>query len=306
VLALPAGRALAGSLPGTPGRDPQLEADLVPVEQAPFEVDRLPFPNLPAQPPVTSVDQSAARAACAKSGKRLCTELEWERACDSTETFLTALTEWTDSASDTGRVVVRGSGTEPGARCSTRLIVDASSSSEQRGFRCCGGQAQAATYPAPALDAPPVSALELTAEQARNALAALTDHPEVATLAKQFALFEDADVNAALRRGKRSRESITAITILSSSVAWSPTEGEELHVLTGRAGEHAVLVALYPRADGSYTHAASLLLHEPEVSFALGYRETARNELSWTTCYGCPTEGGAIRYAEGRVAIDFR
>lgn len=46
-----------------------------------FYIDRFAYPNEEGAIPVTSVTQKQAVALCAERGKRLCTELEWERAC---------------------------------------------------------------------------------------------------------------------------------------------------------------------------------------------------------------------------------
>lgn|GEM_PF-231586 len=77
-----AGPMRAGSRPGSAGRAPQLEADLLPVSLPGFIIDRLPYPNDPLLPPRTAVSRDEAAALCSAEGKRLCSELEWERACE--------------------------------------------------------------------------------------------------------------------------------------------------------------------------------------------------------------------------------
>jgi hypothetical protein len=78
---IPGGTFLAGSVPGSEGRLPQWEPALYEVELGPFQIDRLPFPNDPKAAPLVSVTQAEAERYCAERGARLCTELEWERAC---------------------------------------------------------------------------------------------------------------------------------------------------------------------------------------------------------------------------------
>ena len=78
---IPAGVFVAGSTPGDRGRDPVLEPALLDVRLDAFEIDRLPYPNDPTQPPLTGVTRERARALCAQRQGRLCNELEWERAC---------------------------------------------------------------------------------------------------------------------------------------------------------------------------------------------------------------------------------
>ena len=77
----PAGRFFAGSIPGDEGRDPTLEPVAATYDLPAFSVDALPYPNKPGEPPKTGVTQAEATRLCAERGARLCTELEWERAC---------------------------------------------------------------------------------------------------------------------------------------------------------------------------------------------------------------------------------
>ncbi|RYE86084.1 MAG: hypothetical protein EOO75_16175, partial [Myxococcales bacterium] len=46
-----------------------------------FFIDELPYPNEPGAIPRTGLSQPEAQELCEQQGKRLCTELEWERAC---------------------------------------------------------------------------------------------------------------------------------------------------------------------------------------------------------------------------------
>jgi formylglycine-generating enzyme len=46
-----------------------------------FTIDVLPYPNDPTKPVRVDVSRDEAAALCVEAGKRLCTELEWERAC---------------------------------------------------------------------------------------------------------------------------------------------------------------------------------------------------------------------------------
>ena len=78
---IPGGTFLVGSVPGSEGRQPQWEPARYEVELGPFQIDRLPFPNDPKATPLVRVTQAEAERYCAERGARLCTELEWERAC---------------------------------------------------------------------------------------------------------------------------------------------------------------------------------------------------------------------------------
>jgi hypothetical protein len=92
-------------------------------------------------------------------------------------------------------------------------------------------------------------------------------------------------------------------------IAWTPASGDELVIVAGRSGAQALLAVLYPLGDGSYAHAASAVLREPDATIAIATSTAAPSlrELLWTSCYGCPNEGGTIRYGDDRrVVIEFR
>lgn len=84
-ISIPAGKLTAGSTPGDKGRDPTLEPALLEVELGGYSVDRYLYPNDPAKPPLTGVTRARAAELCQQAGGRLCTELEWERACKGPE-----------------------------------------------------------------------------------------------------------------------------------------------------------------------------------------------------------------------------
>lgn len=70
---------------GTPeNRVPRIADAEMPGEQVVmkgFFIDELPYPNEPGAIPRTRATWQEASASCEETGKRLCTELEWERAC---------------------------------------------------------------------------------------------------------------------------------------------------------------------------------------------------------------------------------
>jgi hypothetical protein len=149
----------------------------------------------------------------------------------------------------------------------------------------------------------PVQPLAVEPSVARTALAAV---PPLARLAPAFEFFTNADVDAALRRGGRSRDGITLWTFLPSSFTWSPSPTRQFWVLSGRSGSQALVVVL-ERRDGGYVHAASTIVTEPETTIAIGHSAQYPTQLVFTTCYGCPGEGGAIVLREdGRVVFTYR
>lgn len=154
-----------------------------------FTMDVYPYPNDPLQPSKVDVTRDEAEGLCKAQGKRLCTELEWERACKGPNgtTFeygnaydaaackpesvpgkrpkcasgfgvkdLHGLPfEWTSSAWGRGTSgdlgTVRGGGTVTvlQARCANGQGRPIGSHTKDLGFRCCGG-----TPNSPAVDLP--------------------------------------------------------------------------------------------------------------------------------------------------------
>ncbi len=71
-----------------PQRTPRVADEEMPgslVEMTGFYIDLLPWPNEPNAIPTSNVSRDEAEQLCATKGKRLCTELEWERACKGPE-----------------------------------------------------------------------------------------------------------------------------------------------------------------------------------------------------------------------------
>lgn len=81
MIRIPAGTFERGSAPEDTLRDQYAENDDIPTPMNEFEIDALPYPNDPLRPFATNVSRAEAEAMCREQGKRLCTELEWERAC---------------------------------------------------------------------------------------------------------------------------------------------------------------------------------------------------------------------------------
>ncbi len=181
VAAVVGGRFQAGSVPGDDGRDPTVEPILASYDLPAFGIDALPYPGKPGVPPLTGVSQVEAHKLCIERGARLCTELEWERACrgPNGDPFMTgpawdptcsktpetcvsgfgarsmgaAMEEWTASTvSSTNaegkaikRIAVKGawaSAAPSGHRCAARHAMDGSAAGGRPiGFRCCTGPA---------------------------------------------------------------------------------------------------------------------------------------------------------------------
>ena len=78
---IPPGILIAGTPEGRTPRVPDAEMPGAQVVMKGFFVDELPYPNEAGSIPRTGVTQPEASRLCEAQGKRLCAELEWERAC---------------------------------------------------------------------------------------------------------------------------------------------------------------------------------------------------------------------------------
>lgn len=332
---VPAGSMRLGSATGSTPRNPAREADDVPREVAAFSIDALPYPNDPAQPPRSSVTRDEAARLCAAQDKRLCSELEWERACKGDEHAIyptrgafdaarcaqqptacvsafgvaamgTLGREWTSSSAgraDWDRMrsaVVRGALKDAEAaqhRCAARDAAAPESRSESLLFRCCRGEPPSDSYPEQP-DPKPFRPLELDTAGARKLLEAM---PETRALAASFRLARSGELTQALTQAGRSLQSLSPWQAASPAFVWSPVRGEELTLLSGDSQNGAALIAFYPLPDGSLRFAGSYVTKDEHVPLLLAYKEDARDELLFSTCWGCGGEGGALQLSpEGR------
>ncbi len=78
---IPAGAFVAGTPLDVLPRAADEEMPGVQVVLHGFYIDQYPWPNEPGAIQTTNVTREEARTRCEEVGKRLCTELEWERAC---------------------------------------------------------------------------------------------------------------------------------------------------------------------------------------------------------------------------------
>jgi sulfatase modifying factor 1 len=78
---VPPGTLHVGTPPGRVPRIADQEMPGTPIELKGFFIDRYSYPGEQGAIPETGFSFAEASAICEKQGKRLCTELEWERAC---------------------------------------------------------------------------------------------------------------------------------------------------------------------------------------------------------------------------------
>jgi hypothetical protein len=336
VVAIPAGKLVAGSTPGDPGRDPTLEPAQLELSLQAFDIDRDLFPNRPGERPLVGLDRAAAQAKCQERGRRLCTEVEWERACKGPEndafagraawepTCATraedcpsgfgvlgmgaALREWT--ASDVAPVedVVAGAAAVRGARadasgvdhrCAKRSAVDPKVGGDDIGFRCCGGEPDAQALPSPSWK-PTFRRVEL----APSALAEmLKSVPQLRKLSGDVKYFDESAAKEVLSRADAGAPPAN-VNLTTAPLLWNPTPGEEILLVTGIAGDDSFIVAFYRLPGERHRIGSSLVLRKERGPIALAFNGYVKRRLSWATCWECPGEWGNIVYREeNRVVI---
>jgi hypothetical protein len=335
-ITIPTGAFQAGSVPGDAGRKPELEPHLHSIELGAFEIDRLPYPNDPAQPARTGVTREEAARLCAERGARLCTELEWERACKGpdSEAFPSgaswdprcarepkscasgfqvlgmgaALKEWvkSDIAPGSAKALagVRGAAADAPAeahRCAARAGVSAETRDPGIGFRCCSGPPNARVLREPSLGQA-YQKRPITAERLSALLAA---EPVTAYLAKDVKLFREPDsAETVVSRGPGDRK---GFSFTVTPLRWNPFAGTDILVAVGRSGENtSFVVAYHLLGDDSFRLAGSFVMKNEPGPVALAYTDDIRPRLHFSTCWGCPGETGKILFRKPeRVAIIF-
>ena len=330
-----AGALLVGTRVGAPHRRPSVEADLVSVPVAAVDIDRLPFPNDPAQPVTLAATRREAERACEERGRRLCTELEWERACrgGGTDMFATGESlalrtcatpgacpsttgalemgihhaEWTASDAEERlarlerTAVIRGAhASQPthAHRCGARAVANPEGGGRALAFRCCGGETPEASYPDVGLRRIWRDLDKTDAEWS----AIFASIESLADLAEGFGAYGQTAALRALGRGGAS-EADMQWELSPGPFAWSPSPGEEVWIVAGASGERAVLAAIYPLPDGTFAHAASFVFEDEAPPIAVLRTRPARGELLFSTCWGCMGESGVVRFEKDATIV---
>lgn len=339
LIAIPAHSFKTGSTPGDDGRDPTTEPAAVEANLDAFLIDALPYPNDPAQPARTGVARPQAQKLCTDRGERLCTELEWERACKGPEDDpystgnawdpacdkepascasgfgvhgMGQLREWTAShvvpinEAQLALPAVRGAGTigVDGGVISPAMhrCAHRTRTSESRTQSDLAFRCcKGAPNAAKIGPIEPRPGFRKTNLDPQRVSKIFAGIPELSRVGSNIRFFDPADVNNIVARSGKGRDTVTFTT---EPVLWSPEAGAELVVITGRSKTAAFVVALYPLPDDTYRLASYFLLLNEVSPIALAYEPHRRQDLYWSACWGCAGEQGSIRVRDDhRVVI---
>lgn len=318
---VPVGKFSVGSMPGEPGRDPSLEPVRTERELGPFRIDVYPYPGDPDAAPRVGVSQEEATALCAQKNGRLCTELEWERACRGPSSAMypsgsepckkdddlcqsgfdvaqmTSLPEWTSShfgknSDHQGAAVVRGAHSSlPSSerRCARRSPHD-KKKDEPVGFRCCYGAPNAASFSEPTLG-PAYEEVEIDKAELKKLLA---QDERTKHLAEQEVIaFKPETARTVLARGPGDT---MGFTLTTNAVKWQPVRGSRFFVVAGRSGEKTSFVLAYFLAGDQKTLAGSFIMDNEPGPIALAYANSIRPRIHFSGCWGCPGETGKVLF----------
>jgi formylglycine-generating enzyme required for sulfatase activity len=342
MISVPAGTLLVGSPVQDTLRVNYAEQDLAPVEITPFEMDALPYPNDPSRPFLTNVTKSEAERSCAEEGKRLCTELEWEWACKSSDNrrypsgntyeeenypessllepaspfgvfAMGRILEWTlgswgTESDQVERGVAKGYAEgfelskQRGRRCAARWRRIPAGSDPAVGFRCCRGEVNKAVYTIEPVRPPFSLYTNMKPDKFAQIIQSI---PELKAVHDNPRMFSDSDIRTVMARRESDRDDLAdkGIHFRWKPMRWIPRQGMELWVAVGRSDRHSFIVALHEVEDNEvYTHASSLVLWDQPLPLALGYRKGHRNEMYWAPCWNC-RDGGTVTFDDEKNEV---
>lgn len=332
VVHVPIGEFTSGSRPREPGRNPALEPTESRIKLGPFRIDRSVYSSgksgsKGASSPLLVAEQKEAEARCAERSGRLCTELEWERACrgpasspypggdqacsdDCPSGFdvsgMGMQPEWTASvfgkdSTQAGEPVVRGAplnATPEERRCARRLSRKADALTEGLAFRCCYGAPNAVRVREPKEEA----VFEETDIELGELAKLLASDPHTTQLTEELGFYKEDAAATVLARGPGET---MGFSLTTRAVRWSPARGVQLLVVSGYSGKKTAFVVAYYQGSNPPKLAGSFIMKNERGPIALAYAPSIRPRMHFSGCWGCPGETGKLLYRpeEGIVLL---
>lgn len=327
IVHVPVGAFKAGSSPLEPGRHPETEPWPHSLTLGPFRIDR--HPRAVPEPTAAGGTKGGVRpgfafeeaqVVCAEGGGRLCTEVEWERACKGPQSSvyaggdspctgpscvsgyevegLGAGLEWTSSSFESrspfrGQHVLRGSphGAAPAERRCARRLADGETTvaSEPVTFRCCYGAPNAQRLKDPE-EKVAFREVDLPLSELGSLLGASERTKE---LTQDLAYFHEDAASTVLARGPGDT---MGFALTTRAVVWSPAQGVEILVVAGRSGARTAFVVAYFTAGSERVLAGSFIMKNEPGPIALAYATSIRPRMHFSGCWGCPGETGKLLF----------
>jgi hypothetical protein len=112
-------------------------------------------------------------------------------------------------------------------------------------------------------------------------------------LARDLAYFHEDAASTVLARGPGET---MGFTLTTRAVAWSPAQGVELLVVSGKSGARTAFVVAYFTAGQERVLAGSFIMKNEPGPIALAYATSIRPRMHFSGCWGCPGETGKLLF----------
>jgi formylglycine-generating enzyme required for sulfatase activity len=332
-VSIPLGEFQAGTRPGHFQRQPELDPRPFSAKLGPFEIDSDLYPNEAGKPPLLGASREEAGRLCGEAGGRLCTELEWERACrgknnlpfstgekwndecapscanDLRVRSMGTRAEWT--ASDflppsplAGSPVLRGPADPDTTQADERRCANRHGPAKEgaqtstAGFRCCYGAPNAVRVVEPSEG----NVFEKRAFDGKALEKLLRSNPRTEPLADELSVFGEPEaINTVMDRGPGDTQGFLFTT---SPLIWRPATGTEFLVLAAKSGKATSFVLAYHVvARDEFELASSFVMHGEKGPVILAYSPSIRPRLHFSSCWGCPGETGKVLFRPPDSAV---
>jgi hypothetical protein len=125
--------------------------------------------------------------------------------------------------------------------------------------------------------------------------------PQLAALGTISFFKEPDDVTAVMAKGDGGKNGGITTT---GPIMWSPDLGEEILVLTGKGSNGSSFVAAFHRLpDDRYRLASSFVFEGDSSPVVLSFNGWVKTRLTWSSCWGCLGEEGAVVYRKDRRVV---